>query len=173
MAQQLKSETMTRPEDAITREVTRIRRNPPLVSVYPDSRGEGLQDAAAFKKKTSLTCFSLSLGLRRNGHRPATPPPTEGKNKDTTQNPKSIWVGLDWSVTAENQRTTRRRTLTNQAFALNDSKRRRNTPLPVTNSNSVTKVQAFQQCLDEAQVMLSQFDLKSPMTHAVEGPRYQ
>jgi hypothetical protein len=53
--------------------------------------------------------------------------------------------------------------------------RRNNTPVrqqpEVSNSNSVAKVQTFQQCLDEAQVMLAQFDLKSPITHAVEGPR--
>jgi hypothetical protein len=167
MAQQLKSETMTRPEDAITREVTRIRRNPPLVSVYPDSRGEGLQDAAAFKKKTSSSCFTRSLGLRRNVHRTLTSPPIEKKNKSTSKNPPSTWVGLDWSVSAEKQQTTGRRTLTNQAFAVSVSKRRRTTPLShppaVSNSNSVTNLHAFQQCLDEAQVMLGQFVLKSPM----------
>jgi hypothetical protein len=172
MAQHLMPETMARSEYTITREVTKIRRNPPLVSVCPDSYGEGLQDAAAFKNKTSSSCFSRPLGLRRNANRPVTPPPIEGKNKD----PTSFWVGLDWSVLAEKQQATERRSLKKQAFALNDSKRRRNSTSfrqqpEASNSNSVTKLQAFQQCRNEAHVMLAQFDLQSSMTHAVEGPR--
>jgi hypothetical protein len=172
MAQHLMPETMARPEHTLTREVTRIRRNTPLVSVCPDSYGDGLQDAAAFKNKTSSSCFSRSLGLRRNANRPATSPPSEGKNKD----PASFWVGLDWSVSAEKQHTTERRSLNNQAFALHDSKRRRNSTSfrrqpEVSNSNSVTNQQAFQQCLNEAQVILSQFDLQPSMAQAMEGPR--
>jgi hypothetical protein len=161
MAQHLMPETIARSEHTITREVMRIRRNTPLVSVCSDSYGEGLQDAAAFKNKTSSSCFSRPLGLRRNTNRPVTPPPTEGNKKD----PTSSWVGLDWSVSAEKQHATGRRSLNNQAFALNDSRRRRNSTSfrqqpEASNINSVTKVQAFQQCLNEAQVMVAQFDLQ-------------